>query len=100
MPATTRSARRLPVAAEAAELDILSCARRGRIDLAGSELRSAVTRDLELLGVLGDMEEQGLIAGELRFRLTAEGRDRLGELLARREALQPTAGVAASAVAS
>jgi hypothetical protein len=86
---------RLPVAADAAELDILSCARRGRIALAGGELHTAVARELELLGVLGDMEEQGLIAGELRFRLTAEGRARLGELLARRDAMGTTAAVAA-----
>jgi hypothetical protein len=83
MPAITHGVR-VPVAADAAELDILGCARRGRIALNGGELRTVVARELELLGVLGDLEEQGLIAGELRFSLTADGRARLGELLDRR----------------
>jgi hypothetical protein len=74
----------VPVAPEATELDILGSAGRGQIVLTGRALRTAVARELELLGVLADLEEQGLICGELRFRLTAEGRARLGELLDRR----------------
>ena len=56
----------------------------GRVALPGGELRCALARELELLGVLGDLEEQGLIAGELRFRLTEDGRVRVAELVARR----------------
>jgi hypothetical protein len=82
----------VPVAADAAELEILGCARRGRIELSGGSLRSAVARELELLGVLADLEEQGLICGELRFRLTVEGRARLSELLDRRMAPAAASG--------
>ena len=58
----------------------LSTVRRGLVKLDGGELRWALTRERELLGVLADMHEQGLICCELRFRLTDQGRTRLANL--------------------
>jgi hypothetical protein len=80
--ATKVAVRRRRVAPEAGERDILSTVRRGLVKLDGGELRWALTCEPELLGVLADMHEQGLICCELRFRLTDEGRARLADLVA------------------
>jgi len=82
MAAATKVAVRRRVAPDGGERDILSTVRRGLVKLDGGELRWALTRERELLGVLSDMHEQGLICCELRFRLTDEGRARLADLVA------------------
>ncbi|MFP5364677.1 MAG: hypothetical protein ACLGI5_18315 [Thermoleophilia bacterium] len=68
------------VGANAMELELLGCVTRGEVAWPGAGLRRAVSRQRELLGVLNDMSEQGLISGELRFVLTARGLERLAEL--------------------
>ena len=80
--ATKVAVRRRRVSPDAGEREILSTVRRGLVKLDGGELRWALTRERELLGVLADMHEQGLICCELRFRLTDEGRTRLADLVA------------------
>jgi hypothetical protein len=82
MAAATKVAvrRRRGAVPDGGEREILSTVRRGLVKLDGGELRWALTRERELLGVLADMHEQGLIWCELRFRLTDEGRARLAEL--------------------
>ncbi len=82
MAAATKVAVRRRVEPDAGERDILSTVRRGLVKLDGGELRWALTRERELLGVLADMHEQGLICCELRFRLTEQGRERLTDLVA------------------
>jgi len=82
MAAATKVAVRRRVAPDAGERDILSTVRRGLVKLDGGELRWALTRERELLGVLADMHDQGLICCELRFRLTDDGRARLAGLVA------------------
>jgi hypothetical protein len=70
------------------ERQILVRVQRGGILIRERELRYQLERKDnhslahadELLDVLAELEAQGLIEAELRFRLTAEGRARLGEL--------------------
>jgi len=80
---------RPPVAADAEERQILVRMDRA-ICVSESELRyqlerkdaHPLAREPELLDVLAELEERGLIDSSLCFRLTARGRVRLAELVA------------------
>jgi hypothetical protein len=82
MASATTLAERREMVVNGTELDILTCVHHGLVRLEGGELRCALMREPALLGVLADMEEQGLIACELRFRVSDHGRARIAELVA------------------
>jgi hypothetical protein len=78
----------VPSSIDHTERQILVRVQRGGILIEETELRyqlerkdnHPLARADELLDVLAEIEAQGLIEAELCFRLTPEGRARLGEL--------------------
>ena len=78
----------LPAAVAGAERQILVRVQRGGILIGEGELRyqlerkdcHPLARADDLLEVLAEIEARGLLEAELCFRLTKEGRVRLGEL--------------------
>jgi hypothetical protein len=76
-----------PAALESGERQILVRVDRGGILIAEGELRYQLVREdahplaraPELLDLLAELEDRGLIDGERCFRLTADGRARLAE---------------------